>query len=147
MSPLAAALMPIQRICDRIGRIPYSAVILPARIATFSVFFRSGLVKLSDWNATLALFRDEYKVPVLPPEIAAHMAAAMELGLSSLILVGLFTRLSVLGLLGMIAVIQIFVEPMGWPDHIQWVAFMLFILWRGPGAISLDFIAARIGRM
>jgi putative oxidoreductase len=144
MSPLANILRPVQRIYDLMGRIPYSAVILPARVATFSVFFRSGLVKIADWNATLALFRDEYKVPVLPPEVAAHMAAAMELGLSSLILAGLFTRLSVLGLLGMIAVIQIFVEPTGWPDHIQWVAFMLFILWRGPGVLSLDFIAARI---
>ena len=143
MTTLSGVLTPIQRIYGRIGRLPYSAVILPARIATFSVFFRSGLVKISDWNATLALFRDEYRVPVLPPEIAAHMAAAMELGLSTLVLVGLFTRLSVFGLLGMIAVIQIFVEPMGWPDHIQWIAFMLFILWRGPGAISLDSLLAR----
>jgi len=53
-------------------------------------------VKIADWNATIQLFREEYKVPVLPPEIAAHMAAAMELGLSSLVLVGLFSRLSVL---------------------------------------------------
>jgi putative oxidoreductase len=143
MTRLSNILNSIQRIYGLIGRIPYSAVILPARIATFSVFFRSGLVKISDWNATLALFRDEYRVPVLPPEFAAHMAAAMELGLSTLVLVGLFTRLGVFGLLGMIAVIQIFVEPMGWPDHVQWVAFMLFILWRGPGAISLDFLLAR----
>ena len=144
MSVFAKTLGPIQRICDWIGRIPYSAVILPARIATFSVFFRSGLVKIADWNATLQLFRYEYKVPVLPPDFAAHMAAAMELGLSSLILVGLATRLSVLGLLGMVAVIQLFVEPTGWPDHIQWVAFMLFILWRGPGVLSLDFLAGRL---
>ena len=123
--------------------IPYSLVILPARIATFSVFFRSGLVKIADWNATIQLFREEYKVPVLPPEVAAHMAAAMELGLSSLVLVGLFSRLSVLGLLGMVTVIQLFVEPMGWPDHIQWLAFMIFILWRGPGVFSLDYLAGR----
>ena len=71
------------------------------------------------------------------------MAAAMELGLSSLILVGLFTRLSVLGPLGMVAVIQIFVEPAGWPDHIQWLTFMLFILWRGPGVVSMDYLLTR----
>jgi len=123
--------------------IPYSLVILPARIATFSVFFRSGLVKIDDWNATLNLFREEYKVPLLPPEVAAHMAAAMELGLSSLVLVGLCTRLGVLGLMGMVAVIQLFVEPLGWPDHIQWLAFMIVILCRGPGALSLDHLLVR----
>ena len=137
--PLALA----QRATALLNSIPYSIVILPARIATFSVFFRSGLVKIADWNATLQLFREEYKVPLLPPEIAAHMAAAMELGLSSLVLVGLFSRLSVLGLLGMVGVIQLFVEPMGWPDHIQWLGFMIIILCRGPGALSLDHLLAR----
>ena len=126
-----------------LNAIPYSVVILPARVATFSVFFRSGLVKIADWNATLELFREEYKVPLLPPDIAAHMAATMELGLSSLVLVGLFSRLSILGLFGMMTVIQLFVEPMGWPDHIQWLAFMIFILWRGPGALSLDHLVKR----
>jgi putative oxidoreductase len=139
----------VRRATALLDAIPYSLVILPARIATFSVFFRSGLVKIADWNATLTLFREEYKVPVLPPEIAAHIAAAMELGLSTLVLVGLFSRLSVVGLLGMVAVIQLFVEPMGWPDHIQWLGFMVFILWRGPGAFSLDYLLSRlpIGRM
>jgi putative oxidoreductase len=132
-----------QRAASLLDGVPYSIVILPARIATFSVFFRSGLVKIADWNATLQLFREEYKVPVLPPEFAAHMAAAMELGLSSLVLLGLFSRLGVLGLLGMVTVIQLFVEPMGWPDHIQWLAFMVFILWRGPGAFSLDHLLVR----
>jgi putative oxidoreductase len=139
MNPIAQ----LRRATDFLDTVPYSLVILPARIATFSVFFRSGLVKIADWNATLVLFREEYKVPVLPPEIAAHMAAAMELGLSSLVLIGLFSRLSVLGLLGMVAVIQISVEPLGWPDHIQWLAFMIFILWRGPGALSLDYPLTR----
>lgn len=138
-SPLALA----RRATTLLDSIPYSIVVLPARIATFSVFFRSGLVKIADWNATLTLFREEYKVPVLPPDLAAHMAAAMELGLSSLVLVGLFSRLSVLGLLGMVLVIQLFVEPMGWPDHIQWLGFMIVILCRGPGALSLDHLLAR----
>lgn len=134
----------VQRAAMLLNAIPYRAVILPARIATFSVFFRSGLVKIADWNATIQLFREEYKVPVLPPEVAAHMAAAMELGLSSLVLVGLFSRLSVLGLLGMVAVIQLFVEPMGWPDHIQWLGFMTIILCRGPGVFSLDYLLMRL---
>lgn len=132
------------RAAELLNRIPYSLVILPARIATFSVFFRSGLVKIADWNATLALFREIYQVPLLPPELAASLAAAMELGLSSLVLVGLCTRLGVLGLLGMVAVIQLFVEPMGWPDHVQWLAFMIVILWRGPGMLSLDHLLTRL---
>jgi putative oxidoreductase len=104
---------------------------------------RSGLSKLSDWSATLALFHDEYKVPLIPPDIAAYMAAGMELTLSTLVLVGLFSRLSVLGLFGMIVVIQIFVYPTAWPDHIQWIGFMIFILCRGPGAFSLDALIGR----
>ena len=135
--PIALAL----RIRGLLEAVPFDALILVARIATFSVFFRSGLVKLDDWNATLSLFQNEYHVPVLPPEIAATLAASMELGLSSLVLVGLFTRLSALGLLGMVAVIQTFVYPMAWPDHIQWLAFMLFIVCRGPGRLSLDHLA------
>jgi putative oxidoreductase len=127
-------------------RIPYAAIALVARVATFSVFMRSGLVKLSDWNSTLLLFQNEYRVPLLPPHLAAYMAASLELGCSSLILLGFATRLSVLALLGMVTVIQTFVYPNAWPDHIQWLAFMLILLARGPGAISIDaLIASRSG--
>jgi putative oxidoreductase len=140
MTAIESALALARRIAGKLDAVPYSLVILPARLATFSVFFRSGLVKLDDWNATLSLFVNEYHVPVLPPQIAATMAAGMELGLSTLVLVGLFTRLSVLGLLGMVSVIQLFVYPMAWPDHIQWLAFMVLILWRGPGMLSVDHL-------
>jgi putative oxidoreductase len=138
--PIALA----QRAVALLNSVPYDVLVLVPRIATFSVFFRSGLVKLADWNSTLLLFQNEYKVPVLPPEIAAYMAASMELGLSSLVLVGLFSRLGVLGLIGMIAVIQTFVYPMAWPDHIQWLGFMVIILFRGPGKFSLDYLLARM---
>jgi len=123
---------------DLLNRIPYALVALIARAATFSVFFRSGTQKLSDWNSTLLLFQNEYRVPLLPPHLAAYLAATLELGCSLLILVGLATRLSVLTLLGMVLVIQIFVYPSAWPDHLQWLAFMLILLARGPGALSLD---------
>jgi len=129
---------PVQRVIALLNQVPFDVLILVARAATFSVFIHSGLQKLSDWNATLMLFRDEYKVPILPPEVAAYMAASMELGLSSLVLLGFATRISALGLLGMVSVIQIFVYPQAWPDHIQWLAFMIFIVCRGPGAYSLD---------
>ncbi len=135
---------PVQRMVATLDRIPFSLIVLVARVATFSVFMRSGLSKLSDWNATLMLFRDEYKVPLLPPDMAAYMAAGMELTLSTFVLVGLLSRLSVLGLFGMITVIQIFVYPTAWPDHIQWIGFMIFIFCRGPGALSLDALIGRL---
>lgn len=135
-SPLALA----DRAIALLNAIPYSVIALIARAATFSVFFRSGTQKLSDWNATLMLFENEYHVPVLPPHLAAYMAAGMELGGSILVLIGLATRLSVLALLGMVLVIQTFIYPEAWPDHIQWLAFMFILLARGPGRISLDAV-------
>jgi putative oxidoreductase len=143
MSLPQSALVQLGRGRAVLDGIPYGALALIARGATFSVFFRSGLQKLSDWNATLMLFDNEYHVPLLPPHVAAYMAASMELGLSSLVLVGLFTRAAALGLLGMVAVIQLFVYPEAWPDHIQWLAFMAFIIARGPGPISLDALLGR----
>jgi putative oxidoreductase len=122
----------------RLESIPWSVLALVARVAVFVVFWRSGSVKLDDWDGTLALFSDEYKVPLLPPRIAAVMATAMELGGSTLVLLGLGTRLVVALLLGMVAVIQTFVYPEAWPTHVQWLAFMLPLLARGPGALSLD---------
>jgi len=142
--PAAAPLRLIERAVGALNRIPFSAIVLVARVATFSVFLRSGLVKLDDWNATLMLFRDEYKVPILPPDVAATMAASMELGASSLVLIGLFTRPAALGLLGMVSVIQIFVYPQAWPDHIQWLGFMIFIVCRGPGVVSVDALIKRV---
>ena len=128
----------VQTIVQKLNAIPYSAIALIARAATFSVFFRSGTQKLSDWSSTLMLFQNEYHVPILPPNVAAYLAASLELGGSTLVLVGLFTRASVTALLGMTAVIEIFVYPMAWPDHIQWLAFMFILFARGPGRISLD---------
>jgi putative oxidoreductase len=136
-------MMSLTRAINLLNRIPYAVIALVARAATFSVFIRSGTQKLSDWNSTLLLFQNEYRVPLLPPHLAAYMAASLELGCSVLILLGLATRLCVLALLGMVTTIQIFVYPMAWPDHIQWLAFMLILLARGPGAVSLDVLLAR----
>ena len=128
----------VQTIVRKLNAIPYSVIALIARVATFSVFFRSGTQKLSDWSSTLMLFQNEYHVPILAPNVAAYLAASLELGGSTLVLIGLFTRASVTALLGMTAVIEIFVYPMVWPDHIQWLAFMFILFARGPGRISLD---------
>ena len=133
----------IRRGVGLLDAIPYSALALIARAATFSVFWRSGTQKLSDWNATLLLFENEYHVPVLPPHLAAYMAASMELGGSVLVLVGLLTRVTTLALLGMVLTIQLFIYPEAWPTHIQWLAFMIVLVARGPGAISLDALIGR----
>ncbi len=135
MTPFAK---PVRAAVEALNAVPYGVLALVARLAAFSVFWRSGTQKLSDWSATLALFQNEYHVPVLPPVFAAYMATTLEIGGSSLILLGLMTRVSTLMLLGMTATIQIFVYPDAWPTHIQWLAFMLIIVLRGPGAISLD---------
>ena len=86
----------------------------------------------------MQLFRDEYKVPVLPPEFAAGMAATFELGCSALLIAGLLTRVATLPLLGMIMTIQLFVYPDAWSDHLVWASILLFLLTRGPGSISVD---------
>jgi putative oxidoreductase len=122
-------------------RIPESAVLLVARIGVGSVFWRSGRTRVSGLHLrdeTFVLFREEYKVPLLPPDLAAYLTTVAEHVLPVLLVVGFATRLSALGLLGMTAVIEIFIYPSGWPEHILWAGLLLNILCRGPGALSLD---------
>jgi putative oxidoreductase len=128
---------------DRLARVPLSLHQLLFRLGVASVFLKAGLIKASSWEPTVALFRDEYRVPVFPPELAATLATTFELGCSTLVIVGLGTRLATLPLLGMIATIQLFVYPSAWPEHLVWGSILLFILTRGPGTISLDHLIAR----
>jgi putative oxidoreductase len=93
---------------------------------------------------TLQLFALEYRVPVLPPDLAASLATAAELSGSVLLFAGLLTRLAALQLLGVVAVIQLFVFPGNWPEHLLWTSGLLLLLVRGPGKISLDFAAWRL---
>jgi putative oxidoreductase len=118
--------------------VPLSLHQLLFRLAVAGVFFRAGLTKVTSWGPTVALFREEYKVPVLPPELAAVMATTFELGCSLLLIVGLATRLATLPLLAMILTIQLFVYPQAWPEHLVWASILLFVLTRGAGALSLD---------
>ena len=116
------------------------------RVGIADVFWRSGQTKVSGWHVTqttVQLFRDEYKVPLLPPEIAANLASIQEHLFSVLLVIGLASRLSALGLLGMTAVIEIFVYPENWPDHLLWAGALLYVLARGPGALSLDALISR----
>lgn len=146
-----------------LARIPYSLIALLARFSIAAVFWNSaqtkvqGLVinlvsgeialgwpRLSD-NA-VALFRDEYKLPLLAPELAATLAASAEHVLALLLLLGLATRLSAAGLLGMTLVIQLLVYPGAYATHGTWAALLLLLMARGPGAVSLDHALVRSAR-
>ncbi|MGY2492861.1 DoxX family protein [Cupriavidus sp. CP313] len=121
-------------------RVPHTLLALPLRLAVATVFWNSAMTKLADWNAALELFREEYRVPLLPPEIAAYIAVSIELTAPVLLVLGLATRPVALVLLGMTAVIEVFVYPLAWPTHIQWAAMLLVLLCRGAGNWSLDHL-------
>ena len=127
--------------------IPYSLVALIARLSVASVFWRSGLTKIDETfqvkSTTFFLFKEEYKVPVIPPEILAYLATYQELVGAVLLVIGLATRLTALAFIGMVAVIQVFVYPQGWPDHSLWFALLFLLVARGPGAISVDHLIWR----
>jgi putative oxidoreductase len=104
------------------------------------------MTKLANWNTAVELFAEEYKLPFLPPELAAYLAVSIELAAPVLLVLGLATRGTALVLLGMTAVIEIFVYPQAWPTHIQWAAMLLVLLCRGAGRISIDhWIRGRLG--
>jgi putative oxidoreductase len=115
----------------------------PLRLAVATVFWSSAMTKLANWDSALALFVDEYKVPLLPPEVAAYMAVTVELIAPVLLVLGLATRPVALVLLAMTAVIEVFVYPQAWPTHIQWAAILLVLLCRGAGKLSLDHLLRR----
>lgn len=119
-------------------RVPYAALAIPLRLAVATVFWSSAMTKLANWSTALALFEDEYKLPLIGPEAAAYAAVAIELTTPMLLVLGLLTRPAAAILLGMTAVIEIFVYPQAWPTHLQWAAMLLVLLCRGPGRWSID---------
>ena len=122
--------------------VPHDALALIARVGIGAIFFLSGRTKVEGWltvtDGTYSLFRDEYKLPLIPVEIAAHAAVWAEHLFPLLLLLGLFTRLSALALLGMTLVIQLFVYPDAWPTHLSWAGLLLYLVGRGAGTLSLD---------
>ena len=146
MSAISAALTCYDAITTRLsGALPESLVLAFVRVVLAGVFWRSGQTKVVEgsWftltDTTYELFRTEYAGVPLPPEFAAVMANAAEHILPALLLVGLFTRFSALGLLGMTLVIQFFVYPDAWwPEHSLWAALALILILRGGGRFSLD---------
>tara|TARA_R100000541_G_scaffold2171_14_gene8351 strand:+ start:34032 stop:34406 length:375 start_codon:yes stop_codon:yes gene_type:complete len=115
---------------------------LVARLAIAAVFFYSGRTKVSGFltikPSTFNLFETEYTLPLLSPQLAAHLATYAEHLFPLLLVIGLFTRLSVLALLGMTLVIQVFVYPDAWPTHLTWIGLMLLVIGRGAGHWSAD---------
>ena len=136
--PVSSARASVARVRELLGRFPLPLLQLMFRLAVASVFIKAGLTKIASWETTVQLFADEYKVPVLSPDLAATMAATFELGCSTLLILGLGTRLATLPLLGMIAVIQTFVYPNAYAEHLTWGSILLFLLTRGAGPWSLD---------
>ncbi|CAN7774774.1 DoxX family protein [Cupriavidus necator] len=132
-----------QRVVDWLDRMPYTALAIPLRLAVATVFWNSAMAKLANWATAVELFREEYRLPLLPPELAAYLAVSVELTAPVLLVLGLATRPVALILLGMTTVIQLFVYPQAWPTHIQWAAMLLVLLARGAGALSVDRLILR----
>lgn len=140
--------------------IPASLIALLGRFSIAAVFWKSGQTKVDGFaidiidgtfhlgwpslsNSAIALFSMEYHVPLLAPSTAAHIAAFAEHFFPVLLLFGLGTRFAALALLGMTAVIQIFVYPDAYPVHGTWATILLYLVATGPGKISLDHLIAR----
>ena len=150
----------IDRCIAWLERIPHSLVALCARVGIGATFWLSGQTKIEGlvldpvgmhaefgWprlsEGALELFRSEYALPLIPPELAAPLAAFSEHLFPLMLLLGLGTRYAALALLGMTAVIEIFVYPLAWPTHAVWAACLLYLVARGGGAFSLDHLLAR----
>lgn len=140
--------------------LPESAIALLGRFSIAAVFWKSGQTKIEGLaidivsgrfelgvprlsSSAVDLFRDEYRLPLLPPELAATLAALGEHALPLLLLLGLGTRFAALGLLGMTVVIQFGVYPSAYPTHGVWAAVLLWLMARGPGVVSLDHLWKR----
>lgn len=157
MTRLASLVRPLM---GALEALPYALLAFLARFSIAAVFWKSGQTKIEGLAIDLLqgkvemglprltasaidLFREEYKLPLLPPELAAYLAAMGEHVFPVLILIGLATRLSALALLIMTLVIQIFVYPDAYPLHGTWGAVLLMLAKFGPGSLSADAAIAR----
>jgi putative oxidoreductase len=136
----------VQRLLAALNRIPYWFIALCARVFPAAVFWQSGQTKIAGFHlkpSAVALFQNEYQLPVIDPTAAAYLSAVGEHVLPVLLVLGLATRFAALGLLFMTAVIEIFVYPWAWPTHGVWATCFVLLIARGPGEVSLDALIAR----
>ena len=136
----------LEALREHLARFPLSVILLAGRIGVGATFFKAGLLKYRSWEFTVKLFEEEYRVPLLDPEVAARIATVQELTIPILLFLGLATRPATIPLLGMIAVIQTFVYPDAYNEHPVWGSILVLLLTRGPGVISLDYLMGRMTR-
>ena len=122
--------------------LPDDVLSLIARLGVASVFFLSGRTKVDGvlhiTDGAYSLFADEYALPLIPSNLAAHLATYSEHLFSILLVLGLFTRVSALAFLGMTLVIEVFVYPDAWSTHLSWAGLLLPLIAKGGGRFSLD---------
>lgn len=136
----------LQSVIGLLGRLPHDLIALVARLSVGAVFWQSGQTKLEGWHVSenaVYLFQTEYRLPLIDPWLAAHLAAFNEHFFPILLVFGLASRWAALALLGMTLVIEIFVYPDAWPTHGTWAACLLVVIARGPGRLSIDHLIAR----
>lgn len=150
----------VKALVAQFERIPYWLIALLGRFSIAAVFWKSGQTKVEGFvvdivsgefqfglpklaDSAVYLFQEEYRLPLLPPELAATMGAVAEHVFPALILLGLATRFSALALLVMTLTIEIFVYPDAYPTHGVWATVLLLLMAKGPGAVALDHLVAR----
>lgn len=161
-APAISAGAAVRRLHALLGAIPDSLIALVGRFSIAAVFWKSGQTKVEGFaidlvdgvfapgwptlsDSAVALFRDEYRLPLIAPELAAPLAALAEHLFPALLLIGLASRLSAGALLVMTLVIQVLVYPGAYPTHGVWAAVLLYLMAHGPGRLSLDhWLAPRL---
>ena len=128
----------LDRLRSSARRFPMSLLEFGMRLAVGATFFRSGMNKFESFDTAIALFRDEYRLPLLPPDIAAYVGTTVELSAPVLLVLGLFARLGAAALLVMTLTIQFLVYPENWPEHLMWASILIYVLRNGPGTLSVD---------
>jgi putative oxidoreductase len=142
-APVARARQVLQRLNGLGGLLPQDLLVLAARVFPAVVFWQSARTKVEGFaikEQTFFLFEHVYALPLIPPAPAAVLATIAEHVLPLLLVLGLMSRASALGLLIMTAVIQIFVFPDAWVTHGLWAVALLLVLAQGPGRLSLDHL-------
>jgi putative oxidoreductase len=144
--PGSGPAMAVAYVVAALDRIPYWLIALCARVFPAAVFWQSGQTKVAGWHlkpSAIALFQNEYQLPLIDPTVAAYLSAFSEHLFPILLVIGLATRFAAFALLFMTAVIEIFVYPAAWPIHGLWATCFLLLMARGAGACSLDHLIAR----